>query len=193
MRTSTRSIGQVTEFVRLAALATALGATLQASAAHAEELDVIQYNVQFVAPWDFSRADPGHRPNTEERARAIGQALACFDIVALNETINDSRRAQILEAMELAAPGCGKAPRFEAGRHFEIFAGPRPAPAENRLGSLASLADFATSKVPLAAVDDGARSLRSPDARRAAPISGHHSTSGSATSPADIARSIWSR
>ena len=127
---------------------------LQATAADSEELDVIQYNVQFVAPWDFSRAAPGHWPNTEERARAIGRALACFDIVALNETINDSRRAQILEAMELAAPGCGKAPRFEAGRHFEIFAGPRPAPAENRLGSLASLADFATSKVPLAAVDD---------------------------------------
>ena len=132
----------------------AAGLALLPLAAQAEELDVVQYNVQFVAPWDFSRASLGHRPNTEERARAIGRALACFDIVALNETINDSRRREILEAMELAAPGCGKAPRFEGGRHFEIFAGPKLPPGENRLGSLAALADFAASEVPLAAVDD---------------------------------------
>lgn len=154
MRNLTCLIGQATQYARLGVLAASLGAMLQAPAAQAEELDVIQYNVQFVAPWDFSRASLGHYPNTGERAHAIGRALACFDIVALNETINDSRRREILVAMELAAPGCGKAPRFEAGRHFEIFAGPKLAPGENRLGSLTALADFAASEVPLAAVDD---------------------------------------
>ncbi len=132
----------------LAACAAAL------SPARAENLDVIQYNVQFVAPWDFSRASPSHYPNTEERARAIGQALACYDIVALNETINDRRRRQILAAMEAAAAACGKPSRFGGGNSFQLLAGPSLPPAAQGWPSLAALAAFARSDVPMAVTDD---------------------------------------
>lgn len=154
MRTLTWSGFRAADRFRQRALVALLGLSLVPAAAGAEELDVIQYNVQFVAPWDFSRADPDHRPNTEARAHAIGRALACFDIVGLNETINDSRRREILEGMETAAPGCGKPPRFAGGRHFEIFAGPKLPAGESRLGSLSAIAEFASSDVPLLVVDD---------------------------------------
>lgn len=134
--------------VAVAACAVAL------SPARAEDLDVIQYNVQFVAPWDFSRASPGHYPNTEERARAIGAALACYDIVALNETINDRRRRQILAAMETAAPACGKPSRFGGGHSFQLLAGPSLPPAAQGWPSLAALSAFASSDVPMAVTDD---------------------------------------
>jgi endonuclease/exonuclease/phosphatase family metal-dependent hydrolase len=65
-------------------------------------LGVASYNVQFLTPWNGS-AIPGHRPNTTERAEAIGQVLATYDIVALNETVNDDRRREIVEAMNRAA------------------------------------------------------------------------------------------
>ncbi|MDJ0943527.1 MAG: endonuclease/exonuclease/phosphatase family protein [Kiloniellales bacterium] len=138
--------------VLLSLAACALGPWL--SCARAEGLEVIQYNVQFVAPWDFSRASPKHYPNTEERARAIGRALACFDIVALNETINDRRRRQILAAMESAAPACGKPSRFGGGHSFQLLAGPSLPPAARGWPSLAGLAAFATSDVPMAVTDD---------------------------------------
>jgi endonuclease/exonuclease/phosphatase family metal-dependent hydrolase len=75
------------------------------------KLQTIQYNVQFLTPWDEGEI-PGHWPNTSERATAIGEALACFDMVALNETVNDTRRAQIIGTMQAKAPFC---PNFLSG------------------------------------------------------------------------------
>ncbi len=128
--------------------------TFALSPGRAEDLDVIQYNVQFVAPWDFSRASLNHHPNTEERARAIGRALACYDIVALNETINDRRRQQILAAMEAAATACGKPSRFTGGHSFQLLAGPSLPPAALGWPSLDALAAFARADVPMAVTDE---------------------------------------
>lgn len=143
-----RKAGRVFRLALLGLVACAL------APARADDLDVIQYNVQFVAPWDFSRASPKHYPNTEERAREIGRALACYDIVALNETINDRRRRQILAAMEAAAPTCGKPSRFAGGHSFQLLAGPGLPPAAQGWPSLAALAAFATSDTPMAVTDD---------------------------------------
>ena len=94
-----------------------------ADPAWAQTLRVAQYNVQFVTPWRFGRVSAKHWPNTEARARAIGETLACFDIVALNETINDARRGE----------SCGDGARRRRLRsplaarerpHFEVLAGP---------------------------------------------------------------------
>jgi endonuclease/exonuclease/phosphatase family metal-dependent hydrolase len=110
-----------------------------------EPLRIAQYNVQFVTPWDFGTVSPKHWPNTEARARAIGETLACFDIVALNETINDTRRGEILAAMERAGAACGRPSRLARGRYFEILAGPEPdAPSFTRIG------DFLRSDAALA-------------------------------------------
>ncbi len=143
-----RKAGRVLRLALLGLVACAL------APARADDLDVIQYNVQFVAPWDFSRASPKHYPNTEERAREIGRALACYDIVALNETINDRRRRQILAAMEASAPACGKPSRFAGGHSFQLLAGPGLPPAARGWPSLAALAAFATSDTPMAVTDD---------------------------------------
>ena len=150
VRSRSRRAGRALRLVLpgLAACALAL------SPARADDLDVIQYNVQFVAPWDFSRASLNHHPNTEARARAIGQALACYDIVALNETINDRRRRQILAAMEAAASSCGKPSRFGGGNRFQLLAGPSLPAAAQGWPSLSALVAFARSDVPMAVTDD---------------------------------------
>ena len=148
VRSRSRKAGRGLRLALLGLVACAL------APAHADDLDVIQYNVQFVAPWDFSRASPKHYPNTEERAREIGRALACYDIVALNETINDRRRRQILAAMEAAAAACGKPSRFAGGHSFQLLAGPSLPSAAQGWPSLAALAAFATSDTPMAVTDD---------------------------------------
>src|SRR5262245_41931645 len=77
-------------------------------------ISVLQYNVQFLTPWDHGmniqltpfhsievgREIPfaGHWPNVPARAQEIGQAIACHDIVVLEETVNDKRRREILDA-----------------------------------------------------------------------------------------------
>ena len=72
-------------------------------------LRVASYNVQFVTPdlpllGHVLREWPGHKPNVAERAEAIAERLACFDIVALQETINDQRRREILDRLETRGP-----------------------------------------------------------------------------------------
>lgn len=135
-------------------LAAALGVVAPTATPAAETLRVVQYNVQFVTPWNFGKLAFGHRPNTEERARTIGRALACFDIVALNETINDSRRFQILEEMEAAAVNCGQPPRLANGRYFHVIAGPKLPQDQAGLPNVGEIADYAISDAPLALVDD---------------------------------------
>jgi len=89
-----------------------------------EILRVAQYNVQFVTPWRHGTVSAKHWPNTTERARTIGGALACFDLVALNETINDDRRDEIFSEMERLAEDCGRPSRLAGGRYFMHLAGP---------------------------------------------------------------------
>jgi endonuclease/exonuclease/phosphatase family metal-dependent hydrolase len=94
----------------------------------AETLRVAQYNVQFVTPWRHGTVSSNHWPNTSERARAIGGALACFDLVALNETINDDRRDEFFGEMERRAAGCGRPSRLAGGGYFAQLAGPAATP-----------------------------------------------------------------
>lgn len=104
-------------------------AALPAGPPVGERLAVASYNVQFVTPdvpllGHFLREFPGHRPNVAARAEAIGRALACFDVVALQETINDRRRAEIFAALERHGRACGKPSRLASGRMFELVDGP---------------------------------------------------------------------
>jgi endonuclease/exonuclease/phosphatase family metal-dependent hydrolase len=92
-------------------------------------LQVASYNVQFVTPdlpllGRVLREWPGHKPNVAERAEAIAERLACFDVVALQETINDRRRREILDRLETAGRDCGKSSRLPSGRMFEFAQGP---------------------------------------------------------------------
>jgi endonuclease/exonuclease/phosphatase family metal-dependent hydrolase len=92
-------------------------------------LRVASYNVQFVTPdlpllGHVLREWPGHKPNVAERAKAIAERLACFDIVALQETINDQRRREILDRLETAGRACGKPSRLPSGRMFAFAEGP---------------------------------------------------------------------
>jgi endonuclease/exonuclease/phosphatase family metal-dependent hydrolase len=144
-----RSIGT------LLALALLGGTGARADQAEAEDpawpptLRVAQYNVQFVTPWGFGKVSAKHWPNTAARARAIGEALACRDIVALNETINAVRRSEIFSAMEHAGAACGHRSRLASGRHFEVLTGPRPdAPSFSRI------ADWLTGDAALAWLGD---------------------------------------
>ena len=97
--------------------------------APANALRIASYNVQFVLPdlplfGHLLREWPGHKPNVTERAEAIARRLACFDIVALQETINDARRREILEWLETAGRSCGKRSRLPSGRMFAYAEGP---------------------------------------------------------------------
>lgn len=87
-------------------------------------LDVLQYNVQFLTPWNEGEIDTDHWPNVSERAKAIGQAIACNDIVGLNETINDLRRAEILDGMNEFASNCGKPNLLSGSLYFGAVSGP---------------------------------------------------------------------
>jgi endonuclease/exonuclease/phosphatase family metal-dependent hydrolase len=115
----------------------------------AETLRVAQYNVQFVTPWRHGTVSPGHWPNTAARARAIGTELACFDLVALNETINDERRSEIFAALEQAAAGCGRPSRLTDGRYFAQLTGPAGDPP-----SLARLGEYLAGDRALAWLGD---------------------------------------
>ena len=97
--------------------------------ARGDALEIASYNVQFVLPdlgvfRHLLREWPGHKPNVTERAEAIARRLACFDIVALQETINDARRGEILERLETAGRSCGKPSRLPSGRMFAYAQGP---------------------------------------------------------------------
>jgi endonuclease/exonuclease/phosphatase family metal-dependent hydrolase len=99
------------------------------AAAPGTTLRVASYNVQFVTPdlpllGHVLREWPGHKPNVAERAEAIAERLACFDIVALQETFNDQRRREILERLETAGRACGRPSRLPSGRMFAFAEGP---------------------------------------------------------------------
>ena len=86
------------------------------------------YNVQFVTPdlpllGHVLREWPGHKPNVAERAAAIAERLACFDIIALQETFNDQRRREILDRLETAGRACGKPSGLASGRMFAVRRG----------------------------------------------------------------------
>jgi endonuclease/exonuclease/phosphatase family metal-dependent hydrolase len=116
------------------------GALAGSSAGHAQAgagstvgrgdaLSVASYNVQFVTPdlplvRHLLREWPGHKPNLPVRAEAIAARLACFDIVALQETINDQRRRELFDRLEEAGRGCGKRSRLASGRMFAFVDGP---------------------------------------------------------------------
>jgi endonuclease/exonuclease/phosphatase family metal-dependent hydrolase len=94
-----------------------------------ERLRVASYNVQFVTPdlplvRHLLREWPGHKPNVTERAEAIAGRLACYDIVALQETINDQRRRELFAGLETAGRACGKRSRLRSGRMFALVDGP---------------------------------------------------------------------
>ena len=113
----------------LALLAAWPGAALAEPPGRGERLAVASYNVQFVMPElplldKLLREFPGHKPNVAARARAIGAALACFDLVALQETINDRRRAELHAELEARGRECGKPSRLPSGRMFEVLSGP---------------------------------------------------------------------
>jgi endonuclease/exonuclease/phosphatase family metal-dependent hydrolase len=99
------------------------------AAAPGEALRVASYNVQFVTP-DLPlvryllREWPGDKPNVTARAEAIAARLACFDIVALQETINDQRRRELFERLETEGRGCGMPSRLPSGRMFAFVDGP---------------------------------------------------------------------
>jgi endonuclease/exonuclease/phosphatase family metal-dependent hydrolase len=120
-------------------------------------LDVASYNVQFVMPdlpvlRHLIREFPGQRPNVEARARAIGAALACYDVIALQETINDRRRAELLEQLETQGRMCGKPSRLPSGRMFAVAAGPE---LEDGSGWLPLVGDelALASRLPIVALD----------------------------------------
>lgn len=119
---------------RVRVLAIVLAAVGGVAPAHAEgsaatRLSVASYNVQFVTPdlpllRHVLREWPGHKPNVRERAEAIAARLACFDIVALQETINEQRRNEMFERLEAAGRWCGKPSRLPTGRMFAVVEGP---------------------------------------------------------------------
>jgi endonuclease/exonuclease/phosphatase family metal-dependent hydrolase len=120
----------------LPALALAGGVVAIGAAGHAHADDhaattlrVVSYNVQFVTPdlplvRHVLREWPGHKPNVTARAEAIATRLACFDIVALQETINDQRRREMFERLESAGRDCGQPSRLPAERMFTFVDGP---------------------------------------------------------------------
>ena len=117
----------------LAACLAALGGAARADAgfqaAPGDTLRIATYNVQFVTPdlplvSHLLREWPGHKPNVTARAEAIAARLACFDVVALQETINDHRRREIFERLETQGRACGKPSRLPSGRMFAVVDGP---------------------------------------------------------------------
>jgi len=96
-----------------------------------ETLRVITYNVQFL-PDPVS--DSNERPNPEYRAARIAEQVSHFDLIALQETFHDKRRAQIVE-------GIGKAWFGE----LQLVASPTPD------GFFTSGGCLVVSKSPIAA------------------------------------------
>src|SRR5687767_12475132 len=120
-------------------------------------LRVASYNVQFVTPdlplvGYLLREWPGHKPNVTARAEAIATRLACFDIIALQETINDRRRRELFEALESAGRGCGKPSRLPSGRMFAVVDGPDVADESGWLPLVGDELALA-SRLPVVATD----------------------------------------
>ncbi len=85
-------------------------------------LRVISYNVQFLPG---PAAVVNKRKNPKYRARTIGQKMAAFDIVCLNEVFDDAPRKRLLDQMKEAW-----------GDDYQVIAG--PVPDDNRVnGGLA--------------------------------------------------------
>ncbi len=143
-------------------LAGGLVAMSAAKRAHADDhgaapLRVASYNVQFVTPdlplvRHLLREWPGHKPNVTARAEAIATRLACFDVVALQETINDHRRREMFERLESAGRACGKPSRLPSGRMFAFVDGPDVENASTWLPLVGDELALA-SRLPVVAVD----------------------------------------
>jgi endonuclease/exonuclease/phosphatase family metal-dependent hydrolase len=104
-------------------------AEAEGSTERGDTLRIASYNVQFVTPdlplaRHLLREWPGHKPNVTARAEAIAARLACFDIVALQETINDQRRRELFDRLEAEGRGCAKPSRLASGRTFAFIDGP---------------------------------------------------------------------
>jgi endonuclease/exonuclease/phosphatase family metal-dependent hydrolase len=84
-------------------------------------LRALTFNVQFRDPL-ADVIEPGW-PNTDDRARAVGEAIARFDVVALNEAFLESRREAILAEAERHADRCGHRGRLPDGSHFDVAIG----------------------------------------------------------------------
>ena len=139
-----------------AALVLALLAPLPAAAGEpGQALQVASYNVQFVTPEvpllsRRVRELPGHKPNVAARAEAIGAALACFDVVALQETVNDRRRNEIFAALQRHGQDCGQPARLASGRLFALLSGP-PLPDDTGLLPLVDDELALASRLPIVA------------------------------------------
>jgi endonuclease/exonuclease/phosphatase family metal-dependent hydrolase len=96
-------------------------------------LDLLQYNVQFLNPGLPDALFSGHWPNTTARAQEIGRRISCFDIVGLNETVNEDRRREILDAAEANSGACEKPALHPDGRHVAMVDGPDLAPGVIKL------------------------------------------------------------
>ncbi|MGE0824629.1 MAG: sphingomyelin phosphodiesterase [Candidatus Binatia bacterium] len=92
-------------------------------------LKVLTYNVQF-RPALADMLAPGW-PNTQARAEAIGRAIACYDIIALQEVFRADRLAEIVRAAERAGAQCGNRSRLPSGKIFAVATGPRVHPTVN--------------------------------------------------------------
>ena len=144
------------------ALAGGLVAAGAAGQAHAGDkgattLRVASYNVQFVTPdlpllRHLLREWPGHKPNVTARAEAIAKRLACFDVIALQETINDRRRREMFERLESAGRACGKPSRLPSGRMFAYADGPDVADGSEWLPLVGDELALA-SRLPVVATD----------------------------------------
>ena len=138
------------------ALAVALLAPLPAAAGETpERLRVASYNVQFVTPEvpvlsRLLRELPGHKPNVAARAEAIGAALACFDLIALQETVHDRRRGEIFATLQRRGEACGKPTRLPSGAMFALLSGP---PIPHAAGLLPLVGDelALASRLPIVA------------------------------------------
>ena len=107
------------------------GLKRRTQALHGASTDIVllaHYNVQFLLPNEtpgfvFNLAD--HLEPSSERAQKIGAALACQDIVSLNETSNNERREEIISAMNSNAAACGRPALVDGGsRFFDSVDGP---------------------------------------------------------------------
>ena len=108
------------------------------------DISAIQYNVQFLLP-DRTLAEAfDHWPSVPERARAIGEALACYDIIALEETLNDDRRRDLLGELERAGSRCGKPSRLPGGKIFTWIDGPDVAGGTNSIPNPSEIDDVFT-------------------------------------------------
>jgi endonuclease/exonuclease/phosphatase family metal-dependent hydrolase len=138
--------------MRRAALVLTLLAALPAAAG---ELALASYNVQFVTPEvpllsRLLRELAGHKPNVSARAEAIGQALACRDLIALQETVNDVRRAELFAALQRHGRDCDKPSRLPSGVPFALLSGPA-LPADAAFLPLVDAALALASRLPVVA------------------------------------------